>query len=474
MRWNRIAVKLGTTIISLLLVVLLPLGFVIDQIVSGFYYGQVQEEIDNQSSRYATALAGSQNMMMINMIEMMAEFSGDRLYIVDEKGEVIANAGVPGLPEGSSISVEEVNALSKGDTIGGEYEHPESGSRFLVSGKSIHDGKTFFGGIYVLSSVESIDQSIYRLRQMFILSGVGAFLLALGFTLVLSRKLSDPMVQMEQATRKIAKGDLDTRVEVTSGDETGTLAQAINDLAVDLKRYRDTRREFFANISHELRTPMTYLEGYANIVKEGLYQTEKEKERYLDIIQQESVRLTRLIEDLFDLSKIEEGKISFHQESIDLLEVMENVIQKFHLKAKGKGVNLHASSSEEVPFVYGDGFRMEQILNNLLDNAFRYTEQGTINVHIQSLKNSHVQITIKDTGKGIPEDELPYIFERFYRVEKSRSREYGGTGLGLAIVKQLVELQEGSIQVFSEVGKGTRFEIIFPTMSKLESGEEQR
>jgi signal transduction histidine kinase len=219
---------------------------------------------------------------------------------------------------------------------------------------------------------------------------------------------------------------------------------------------------------------MTYLEGYANILKEGLYQTEEERIQYLDIIQKESMRVTRLIEDLFELSKIEEGKLTLHKEEIDLQEVLENVIQKVNLKANEKEIELDLSIDDGMESVYGDGLRMEQIFSNLLDNAIRYTERGTVKVSMEVVESKYVKVTIEDTGQGIPKDELPYIFERFYRVEKSRSRDYGGTGLGLSIVKNLIELQDGSIQVESEVGSGTRFEICFPTLETYEREEEQR
>ncbi|GAX91655.1 sensor histidine kinase [Effusibacillus lacus] len=462
MRWNRIVVKLIGAILLLFLVVLLPLGFVIDRIFSGFYYRQVQEEIDGLSSRYAQSVAVTRDLMTVNMIEMMANFSDVKLYIADVDGRVIASSGVPGISTGSFISDEEIQALYSGNSIFKEYKAPAAGEHFLVAGKPILNGNAFYGGVFVLSSIEGINQSVAKIRKLLILSGIGAFFLALGFTYVLSRRLSDPLLQMERATRQIAKGDLHARVKVASGDEIGSLAKAINDLAKDLQRYRDTRSEFFANISHELRTPITYLEGYAKVLKEGLYQTEKEKEQYLDIIYQESLRLCRLIHDLFELSKMEEGKISLNLEWIDLREVLENSVRKASLKVKAKGIGIHLTTAEDLPLIWGDGLRMEQIFINLMDNAIRYTKQGRITVEAGSVNSGSVRVSIEDTGIGIPETELPYIFERFYRVEKSRSREHGGTGLGLAIVKKLVELQGGRIRVISELGKGTRFEIQFP------------
>jgi signal transduction histidine kinase len=472
MNINRIDVKLGATIISLFLVVLLPLGFVIDQIFSGFYYNKVKEETNELSSRYANILAKNHSPMTIHMIKMMSEFSQIELFISDPQGKIVASSGIsPSFAEELFIPENEQMVLSRGQIVEKIYKDPLSGEHYLVYGKSASNNGTFYGGVYVLSSIEGIYRSVQNLRYSLLLSGIGALFLALGFTLVLSRKLSAPLLKMEQATRKITKGDLETRVTLRSKDEIGSLGNAINDLAKDLKRYRDTRREFFANISHELRTPMTYLEGYAKVLKEGLYKDEEEKEQYLDIIDQESKRLTRLIDDLFELSKMEEGKYSLNGELVDLAEVLENVILKLRLRAKEKGLDIEAKVEDDLPSILGDGIRIEQIMINLIDNAIRYTEQGTITVTIKEANQMNVKVSIEDTGKGIPQDELPYIFERFYRVEKSRSREFGGTGLGLAIVKKLVDIQGGQIRVFSQIGEGTRFEIIFPASTKMETRE---
>lgn len=228
---------------------------------------------------------------------------------------------------------------------------------------------------------------------------------------------------------------------------------------------------FFANISHELRTPVTYLEGYAKVLKEGLYQTEQEKEQYLDIMYQESLRLSRLIHDLSELSKMEEGKIELQLEWIDLGEVLENSLRKTALKARQKGLLINRHMEGDLPLVYADGLRMEQIFINLIDNAVRYTEAGSIQIQLKRIEPNQLMVTVADTGMGISESELPHIFERFYRVEKSRSREYGGSGLGLAIVKNLVELQGGTITVSSQEGLGTCFEMRFPTESDNQTGE---
>jgi len=272
--------------------------------------------------------------------------------------------------------------------------------------------------------------------------------------------LSRPLLQMQQATRKIAVGELETRLNISRDDEIGSLASAINNLAEDLQNYRDTRQEFFANISHELRTPITYLEGYSKVIKERLYSTEEERDQYLDVLHQEAKRLQHLVDDLFELSKMEEGKISLSLEWIDLAEVIDNAVHKVQLKASDKGLALSTNLNRSTSWVYGDGLRMEQVILNLLENSVRYTEQGEISIMLDQT-DSYVFVTVKDTGIGIAAEELPYVFERFYRVEKSRSRQHGGTGLGLSIAKKLVELQGGEIFVNSRLSEGTSFEIRF-------------
>jgi signal transduction histidine kinase len=329
-------------------------------------------------------------------------------------------------------------------------------------------GGSITSALYVMSSTEQMEQSLSAVRKLLLLSGMGAFLLALGITWIVAQVLSRPLLQMQKATRKIAVGELETRLDIRSKDEIGSLAEAINDLAVDLQRYRDTRQELFSNISHELRTPITYLEGYTKVVRNELYETEDEKNLYLDIIFQEAVRLQHLVDDVFDLAKMEEGQIVLDLQWLDLSELLEQAVSKVRLKAREKGLELSVSYSGHAVPVHADGKRMEQIILNLLENALRYTERGGAEVQLLYQADG-VTLVVEDTGMGIPEEELPYIFERFYRVEKSRSREFGGTGLGLSIVKKLIELQDGEITVTSKAGTGSRFEIQLPL--RPESGE---
>lgn len=469
MKNNVIGFKLGLVISALFLVVLLSLGIAVDRMFTSFYYANMKTETEELASHF-TVMAESSEGGADRMMETFADFSGAKLFHIRRDGSIITHSGVSNPDAGSFIKDKDVERLFDGEKVNFIYKDP-SGTRYFVSGQPIEDNGKVISALYVTASAEAVEQSLAGVRNLLILSGIGAFLLALGSTWILAQFLSRPLLQMQQATRKIAAGELKTRVDIRSRDEMGALGGAINDLAVDLQRYQDTRQEFFANISHELRTPITYLEGYAQVVRDRLYATEEERDRYLDIIHLEARRIQHLVNDLFELAKMEEGKFTLSREWVDMTELTEQTVAKAGLKAAEKGLALTFETEGGTQPVYTDGARMEQIVLNLLENAIRYTERGGVAVRLAYRPDSF-SLTVRDTGIGIPAEELPYIFERFYRVEKSRSRHFGGTGLGLAIVYNLVKVLGGTIQAASTPGERTSFELVFENRFGAEEQED--
>ncbi|MEB1807407.1 MAG: HAMP domain-containing histidine kinase [Bacillaceae bacterium] len=470
MRFNRIDVKLGLTMISIFILVLLPTGFVIDQVFCNFYYNKAREEAHQLSANYARILASDKGYMSTHMIDMASEITQTKIFLLNQHGQMVSYTGIEGMV--FNITDDELRELSKGNPVDNEYVEPLTDTPYLMYGHPIIVEESFYGGVFILLPLDDMYESLNTVRQLLVLAGFGGVFLALAFTFVASRKLSSPLLEMEKATQLIAKGNLDTNVMVRSNDEIGSLARGINNLTKELKRYHDTRSEFFASISHELKTPISYLVGYSQVLKEKLYQTEEEKDKYLSTLEHEATRINHLISDLFDLSKMKEGKFEINKEWIDLTEIAENLKLKYSLIAKEKGITFHFAVDENIPLFYGDGQRIDQILTNLLDNAMRYTKEGQVKLSLEQSNENKVIMVISDTGSGIPPKELPFIFERFYRVEKSRSREYGGTGLGLAIVKMLVELHHGTIRVTSKEMEGTQFVITFPVDSRETEGGE--
>lgn len=465
---NRIGLKLGAAIMVLIIIILVSLGLAVDRLFTNFYDTQMREDSQEIAAHFTT-MAKSGDTSSQEMIRTFAEFSDVKVFWVNAAGKILTLSGERQENLGF-IKVRDTRRLLAGHPT--EFQTSDvKGNRFYVVGKPIKVDNSTRPAIYIVASMKKVDDSLQRLRNLLMISGLGAFLLALGMILIMSKLLSRPLLQMQQMTEKMAKGNWDARLQIGSRDEIGFLAYSINDLAASLQRYRDTRRAFFSNISHELRTPVTYLQGYSKVLADGMIQSEKEKEQYLSIIYQESVRLEHLINDLFDLSKMEEGQLKLSMEWLDLKQIVTTAVQKVKLKAENKQLSLQMDLYDRIPLIRGDRKRMEQVLLNLLENAIRYTESGSIHVRLMKQKGSTV-LSISDTGVGIPKNELPYIFERFYRVEKSRAREFGGTGLGLSIVKKYVEMQGGTVRVDSQIGVGTTFTLTF-IHEKAEKGRDE-
>jgi two-component system phosphate regulon sensor histidine kinase PhoR len=233
----------------------------------------------------------------------------------------------------------------------------------------------------------------------------------------------------------------------------------------ELRRLERVRQDFVANVSHELRTPVSNIKGYAETLKEGAINDKNNAKDFVEIIYRDSERLAQLIDDLLDLARIESGKMKMVFLPIDVNSTLERSIAIIANQAKEKAISIKLQAPVSLPKILADEARISQVLINLLDNAVKYTKTGGVVTISARQKDRYVQIDVSDTGIGIPEEDMPRIFERFYRVDKARSRELGGTGLGLSIVKHIVQAHGGEVWVKSLVGHGSTFSFIIPKFS---------
>jgi two-component system phosphate regulon sensor histidine kinase PhoR len=288
------------------------------------------------------------------------------------------------------------------------------------------------------------------------------------------RKLVDEILAFDHSAKRFVKEvsfDEGRWLGVTAAELRGVDEKAVGHILVfhdvtELKRLEMMRADLVANVSHELRTPLTAIRGYAETLLQSPPADRKEAERFLDIIQRHSERLGRLIDDLLTLSDLESGKIQLHQENIRPAEMIRRVLEIFHDRAMKKNVELSEALEPAVPEIIGDSDRLQQLLINLIDNALKYTpEGGTISVSAAPAVDGGipaVEVAVADTGCGVSEKDLPRLTERFYRVDKARSREMGGTGLGLAIVKHIVQAHGGRLEIESRIQKGTTVRVFLP------------
>lgn len=249
-------------------------------------------------------------------------------------------------------------------------------------------------------------------------------------------------------------------VESENCTESWGYVTVFHDITEDYLREKQ-QREFLANVSHELRTPLSYVQGYAEAILDNVADTEEKKKRYLETIYNETRRMQRLVHDLLDLAQLERNSYPMKKENLLLNDILSQIKDQFSLPFEQQNVNLLIESEDNL-VIYADEDRITQVLTNIVDNALRHTpENGTIKIEARNIAD-RVEIKISDTGEGIPEEALKRIGERFFRVDKARSRKRGGTGLGMAIVKQIIEKHHGEIKIESVVGEGTTVTIVLP------------
>ena len=278
-------------------------------------------------------------------------------------------------------------------------------------------------------------------------------------SLFVARRIVEPLQRMMETSRRIAEGRYHDRVPVSDDYEISHLAVSLNSMAATLERTEQQRQELIANVAHELRTPLTTIKGYMEGLIDGIVPADAAT---FALVHEEADRLSRLVRDLQDLSRLEESGVSLNIRPALVSDIVGGVMQKMRPQFETKGVALSAIVPARLPLVLADGDRIQQVLLNLLDNALVYTPAGGAVCVEASAGAGAVEIAVIDNGIGIAPEHLPYIFTRFYRVDKSRSRAAGGAGIGLTIARRLIEAHGGTIDVQSAAGAGSRFTVTLP------------
>jgi two-component system OmpR family sensor kinase len=303
------------------------------------------------------------------------------------------------------------------------------------------------------------DEYLDRLGNSIWITGLAAAAVALAVGILLTRQITHPLRELALGTNRLAGGDFKSRVKIKSRDEIGELAGSFNTMAASLEKGEQSRRQLTADIAHELRTPLTVIEGTVDGILDGVFQPDRE---HLLSIKDQTRMLTRLIGDLRDLSLAESGQLKLNRVPTDLREMARRLIAGYEMQAAEKNLRLEMKTGAAVPDVLVDPLRIEQVISNLLTNALRHTPAGgSISVNVVT-EGGDLLVSVADTGEGIRTEDLPHIFERFYRSGSARARKDGGTGLGLAIVKQMVEAHGGRVWVESRPGSGSRFGFSIP------------
>lgn len=331
----------------------------------------------------------------------------------------------------------------------------------LIVGVPIESNGVVIGALFLHTPVQEL--RIGQVTQIIILLAIPILLLSMCILYLTSRRFSRPLLQMNKAVQSIGEGHFGERITVSGKDEVSQLAMAFNEMSAQLESLEIMRKDLIANVSHEIRTPLTSVKGFIQGILDGVIPASEQK-RYLETANVELQRLSTLLNSMLDLSSIETGRIAIHSDVVVWQSIVDTVVERVHVRASEKDIQLRQMTSDATVTVWGDSERLIQILLNLVDNAIRHTTDGEISIS-STVAEGHLHVWIQDTGEGIAKDVLPHIWERFYTGVAARSSAQARSGLGLTITKHLVELMNGRIEVESTSAVGTTFILHFPLFS---------
>jgi signal transduction histidine kinase len=402
----------------------------------------------NAINKLLTSSRGERTLWadMQKLLEGMGRTSQARFVMADLEGNVVADST-------GELTGQQINA---------ELSRPFGA--FLI------DGEPILAYLMPLqdNSLETVEaQFVTSVNHSLLIAMVVGGLVALLLTLFLSSSIVGPVDALTRAARAMEKGDLSQRVPATASGEVGELARAFNAMADGLDRLEQLRRNMVTDVAHELRTPLSNVRGYLEALKDGVIQPTPE---LIASLHEEALLLNRLVDDLQELSQAEAGQLSLVRQPVSLQPLVEKSVYLAEPNALAKGVTIRVDIPADLPCIDADAERISQVLGNLLTNAITGTPPGG-QVEIRAKRvDSQVQVSVCDTGVGIDPEHLPYVFERFYRADRSRTRATGGAGLGLAIVKQLVEAHGGRVGITSQVGAGTTVSFTTPLAGSSSNG----
>lgn len=396
-----------------------------------------------------------------NDIKSIAGISDTFVYIIDNDGVLLVT---------NDTDFTAGSAILDGQTIENIKSNPNSYaiSRInnIFSQKHYNVFRTFRlsedkGGIVIISSLTNLDTSLSGPMIRTILVASIWILLASCITVfILFQRIVDPLKKLSEAAKAFAKGDFKKRVYVTGNDEVAELANAFNNMATVLEKNEELRNSFLGSVSHDLKTPMTVIQGFVDGIRDGTIPAEKQ-DYYLGIISSEVRRLTRLVNSLLEISRMQSGERKLNLTYFNVSEKARQVLLTFEKRIDEKNLEVEFNSPEDIT-VHADTDAIHQVLYNLMDNAVKFVNKGgKLTVSIE-LKNKKARISIRNTGEGIPADELPHVFDRFYKSDRSRGLDKTGTGLGLYIAKTNVNMHNGEITVQSKQGEYTEFTFTLP------------
>ncbi|ADK13766.1 predicted sensor histidine kinase [Clostridium ljungdahlii DSM 13528] len=429
--------------------------------ISRYYYKNMENMVSNQIKVsvdfYNSYLASSSLKKNISdNADIFWKNTSAEVQVIDVSGRMLMDSignFIPGKVKGEDIK----------DALNGELgisikTDKKTSEKVLYVSKALKSNRKVEGVLRFVTSLSEVDMIIKKISFMLIFIGIAVIIMAGIISVFISNSITRPLREVTAMARKMASGRFNERIEKKRDDEIGELFDALNFMADEILKNEKLKNEFVASVSHELRTPLTSIKGWASTMRTGDFSDKEELQTGLEIIENESDRLTKMVEELLDFSKFISGKITLKKDYVDIKNTIEYIKKQFSLRAWRQNINFSVKVQDNMPLVLLDENRIKQVLNNLLDNAFKFTQEGGKVTLKAFVKDENLIMIVDDTGIGIPEDELPKVTEKFFKGKSDKC----SNGIGLSICKEIVSLHGGKIEITSELVKGTEITLTIP------------
>ncbi|MFZ5944067.1 MAG: sensor histidine kinase [Bacillota bacterium] len=465
-----IFLKLFLSYVFLLLIAISIAGLLQLTFTKNYFLSSKEKELNIRSQDLAQIvqplLAKGENPS-----EAVANFNrtdrilGTEAWVFNNTGTIIATSAEHLHCEGNTLETADIEKLMLGEVLITKGQSQYFDETVIRAAAPVFEKGNFLGGVILYSPVSGVNKTTQQMARNYFLTAIIGTIVALTLGYFISKYVTQSLNKISKVAHSISDGNFKERVNINSDDELGMLGDSINQMTRRLERFDNIRTEFIANVSHELRSPLTSVQGFIEALIDKRNSKPEEQQHYLSIIQQETYRLNNLINDLLEISRFDSDAVKLDIDPFPISIVVERGIASLKPKLLEKKLIVETVITKDLPLCNGDEDRVEQIFHNLLDNAIRYSPNGSKIIISCRLKHGAILVDMTDFGPGIPSEELKNIWERFYKVDKSRSRNRGGTGLGLAIVQEIVKKHGGTISVESTLDQGTTFSFSLPILN---------
>lgn len=472
-------------ILAFMLIILISftiLTVIVGSIVNGYSTAALEETVTAASSAAAVGIGKLDPLSTTADLSAFCEIYSDdvstlldaivtsrseelSLFVVTNDGKIIiANSDITRSPVGKFIPKQLIDELSQNDAV--RYVSKIDGiteERSYISAYPIYINDNYIcGSVYACVQAVSDGQLSTVTTRTIVLASLWVMLAALIAVYFITNRIISPLKDMSRAAKSFAAGDFTVRVPVVGNDEVAELATAFNNMAQSLASLDDMRSNFMSSVSHDMRTPMTTISGFIDCILSGAIPPERH-EHYLTIIRDEVQRLSRLVATLLDISRIQAGDRKFVMAPFDICEMARQVLISCEQRIDGRHLEVEFNIDDDNMYVMGDHDAIYQILYNIVDNAIKFSfDGGMLRICIKYIEGRRISTSVYNDGEGIPKEDQPYIFERFYKSDRSRGKDKSGVGLGMFIAKTIIKAHGEDITLRSEPGKNCEFEFTLP------------